>query len=205
MAARGIKQVHVTHCGLEEESNHVLFTNYYMQRLLWSQTIKSKGLIHLLLTVNLCDMSTTLHANSDVNTSKALLAQQQKRLQQLKETKPYSFSRRINKTSLHPDKSGTHKISMQRKLRLSIVTVVWPTSEWGKKKIVEQDFYWSGTDWIWCMSPLKRCFYNKNHQKLEWSILLSMWLKAVHKSENSLNIFSSLCLWYDFLLQSTKV
>lgn len=38
----------------------------------------------MLLTVNLSDMSTTLYTNSDVNTSKALLTQKQKRFQQLK-------------------------------------------------------------------------------------------------------------------------
>lgn len=37
----------------------------------------------LLLTVDLCDTSTTLHSDSDVNSSKALLTQQQHWLQEL--------------------------------------------------------------------------------------------------------------------------
>ena len=36
------------------------------------------------LTVDLSDVSTTLHADSDVNAGKALLSQQQQRLQELK-------------------------------------------------------------------------------------------------------------------------
>lgn len=36
------------------------------------------------LTIDLCDVSTTLHSDSDVNSSEALLAQQQHWLQKLK-------------------------------------------------------------------------------------------------------------------------
>lgn len=39
-----------------------------------------------MLTIDLCDVSTTLHSDSDVNSSKAFLAQQQDWLQKLKMT-----------------------------------------------------------------------------------------------------------------------
>lgn len=39
----------------------------------------------VLLTVDLCDMSTTLHSDSDVDASKSLLTQQQHGLQELEE------------------------------------------------------------------------------------------------------------------------
>lgn len=37
-----------------------------------------------MLTIDLCDMSTTLHSDSDVHSSKTLLAKQQHWLQKLK-------------------------------------------------------------------------------------------------------------------------
>lgn len=55
------------------------------------KTQKHQHLFHLLenvnflLTVDLCDTSTTLHSDSDVNSSKALLPQQQHGLQELPE------------------------------------------------------------------------------------------------------------------------
>lgn len=39
---------------------------------------------NVLLTIDLCDMSTTLHSDSDVNSSKTLFAQQQHWLQKLR-------------------------------------------------------------------------------------------------------------------------
>lgn len=46
----------------------------------------------VLLTIDLCHMSTTLHSDSDVDSSKTLLAQQQNWLQELKKTRESMYA-----------------------------------------------------------------------------------------------------------------
>lgn len=54
----------------------------------------------ILLTIDLCNMSTTLHSDSDVNSSKTLLAQQQHWLQKLKNI---DVNHTFNKRDHHGD------------------------------------------------------------------------------------------------------